>query len=129
MKRLASINFGLDEVTGSPSSNEDEKEQRDLFEVVCKQRFSEVHDDDMDKSKENISDDSEETATEEDDPWESRTKEIEFGSNLFSSEAPASTNSERVQSHVSDSTSDIESPLKVTYTSCNLICANIYKIV
>jgi len=124
MKRLASINFGLDEVTGSPSSNEDEKEQRDLFEVVCKQRFSGVHDDDMEKSKEN-SEDSEETATEEDDPWESRTKEIEFGSNLFSSEAPASTNSERVQSHVSGSTSDTESPLKVTYTSFSFICVHI----
>merc|ERR1712141_205513 len=33
MKRLASINFGLDEVTGS--SDQEEKEQRDLFGVVC----------------------------------------------------------------------------------------------
>ena len=117
MKRLASINFGLDEVTGSPSSNEDEKEQRDLFEVVCKQRFSGVHGDDMEKSKENISDDSEDTATEEDDPWESRTKEIEFGSNLFSSEAPSLLKSERLPSHVSASTSDTESPLKVRNTT------------
>ena len=119
MKRLASINFGLDEVTGSPS-NEDEKEQRDLFEVVCKQRFSGVDDDDMEKSKENISDDSEDTATEEDDPWESRTKEIAFGSNLFSSEPQASTKSEIVQSPLSDSISCTESPVKVMLDVYNL---------
>ena len=63
MKRLASINFGLDEVTGSPSSAEEEKEQRDLFEAVCKQRFSGVGEDCVEKSKDSTSDDSEETAT------------------------------------------------------------------
>ena len=85
MKRLASINFGLDEVTGS--TGEEEKEQRDLFEVVCKQRFSGVDDDDdgTDKCKNTLAEDSDEVTSEEEDPWESRTKNIEFGSNLFSS--------------------------------------------
>ena len=113
MKRLASINFGLDEVTGSPTSNEEEKEQRDLFEVVCKQRFSGI-DEDMDRSKENIGDDSEETTTEnEDDPWESRTKEIGFGSNLFSPSTSLDTPTKSqvvLQTHTSGSTADVESP-------------------
>ena len=89
MKRLASINFGLDEVTGS--SGEEEKEQRDLFEVVCKQRFSGVDDDDdsTDKCKNTLAEDSDEVTSEEEDPWESRTKNIEFGSNLFSSGNPS----------------------------------------
>ena len=123
MKRLASINFGLDEVTGSPSSGGQEKEQRDLFDVVCKQRFSGVDDDEMEKPKENIGDDSDERGTEEeeDDPWESRTKEIEFGSNLFSPgtslESPPSTEAVPENNRPSDSTSDAESPIKVILAS------------
>ena len=116
MKRLASINFGLDEVTGSPSSLEQEKEQRDLFEVVCKQRFSGVEDDEMENSKEIIDDSDERSTEEEDDPWESKTKEIEFGSNLFppgtSLQSPSSTEISG-NNCSSDSTSAAESPMKV----------------
>ena len=117
MKRLASINFGLDEVTGSPSSAEEEKEQRDLFEAVCKQRFSGVGEDCVEKSKDSTSDDSEETATEDDeDPWESRTKEIEFGSNLESPGASMQSLNPKpvaVQSNKSESVSSSESRLQV----------------
>merc|ERR1719167_1054797 len=115
MKRLASINFGLDEVTGS--SGEEEKEQRDLFEVVCKQRFSGVDDDDDDigKRKTQLAEDSDELTSEEEDPWESRTKEIEFGSNLFSS-GPALDSSSgaavTTDNHPRNPTSKPDSPIK-----------------
>ena len=118
MKRLASINFGLDEVSGS--SGEEEKEQRDLFEVVCKQRFSGVDndDDDLDKRNNQLAEDSDEVTSEEEDPWESRTKEIEFGSNLFSS-GPALTSSaeavENTENHPTEGTSTTDSPNKVTF--------------
>merc|ERR1719167_272428 len=115
MKRLASINFGLDEVTGS--SGEEEKEQRDLFEVVCKQRFSGFDDDDGDigKRKTQLAEDSDELTSEEEDPWESRTKEIEFGSNLFSS-GPALDSSSgaavTTDNHPRNPTSKPDSPIK-----------------
>ena len=116
MKRLASINFGLDEVTGS--SGEEEKEQRDLFEVVCKQRFSGVDDDDDDigKRKTQLAEDSDELTSEEEDPWESRTKEIEFGSNLFSSGPALDSSSGAVgitDNHPGNPTSVADSPIKV----------------
>ena len=117
MKRLASINFGLDEVTGSPSSGDEDKEQRDLFEVVCKQRFSEVDENEADKQKDTTDEDSDDKDTEEeDDPWESRTKEIEFGANLFTpgtslaSQTPAAGS----DNPSADSTADVKSPIKVS---------------
>ena len=115
MKRLASINFGLDEVTGS--SGEEEKEQRDLFEVVCKQRFSGA-DDDIEKCKDKLGDDSDDLTTEEEDPWESRTKEIEFGSNLFSSGTELHTPADSLRTNQNLSTVSatvIDSPKKVKF--------------
>ena len=117
MKRLASINFGLDEVTGSPSSGDEDKEQRDLFEVVCKQRFSEVDENEADKQKDTTDEDSDDKDTEEeDDPWESRTKEIEFGTNLFT---PGTSLASQTPAAGSDnpsagSTADVKSPNKVS---------------
>ena len=118
MKRLASINFGLDEVSGS--SGEEEKEQRDLFEVVCKQRFSGVDndDDDLDKRNNQLAEDSDEVTSEEEDPWESRTKEIEFGSNLFSSGTALTSSVEAVgntETHPTEGTSTTDSSNKVTF--------------
>ena len=116
MKRLASINFGLDEVTGSPSSDED-KEQRDLFEVVCKQRFSGADEDETEKQKDPTDEDSDDKDTEEeDDPWESRTKEIEFGTNLFTPGTSLASQNPVAGSDnpLADSTADVKSPSKVS---------------
>ena len=112
MKRLASINFGLDEVTGS--SDQEEKEQRDLFEVVCKQRFS--GEEDVGKRKDKLGEDSDDLTSEEEDPWESRTKEIEFGSNLFSSGTELNSPTEALKTEPTlptESTTVADSPNKV----------------
>ena len=94
MKRFLNFNFGLDEVSG-PSGSEDKSEGgapegKDLFDMVCKDRFSsidneeeeETMEEDVEGSKKerkgrpgaNSSDEEEEV----EDPWAARTKEIKF---------------------------------------------------
>ena len=93
MKRFLNFNFGLDEVSG-PSGRDDEKGEdggapdgKDLFDMVCKDRFSSIDNEeemeedegkkaDESKGVSNSSDEDEEEEVE--DPWAARTKEIKF---------------------------------------------------
>jgi len=102
MKRFLNFNFGLDEVSGSSAgggggTDDDGGEKaeggaggadgKDLFDVVCKDRFGSIDNEEeaaMDEEEsekkeskaENSSDEDEDEEVE--DPWAARTKEIKF---------------------------------------------------
>ena len=79
MKRFLNFNFGLDEVSVSDEkgaeggSGETGETGKDLFDMVCKDRFSSIDNDEEGEEKQTDSGDEE-----DEDPWASRTKEIKF---------------------------------------------------
>lgn len=125
MKRFINYNFGLDEVsanspTGDTSGQGDDDSSKDLFDMVCNQRFSGI-DDDVDeeigaaaegKAKENNACDDDEQ-DEDEDPWATRTKQIEFSSNVSETTDPTQNETGKGSKSSSDFDEDVKPDAKM----------------